>query len=568
MAAQVSASAAASFKTKTGTQLDGMISVDPTGIGAEWSSLVDHMTADWNSGLTASQLDSSGQPLFPTFASKISVAAAQLWAGLSSYSNAQQDHGSGLIACVNLTAAAFTSSGAQQVMLGLSSAGLSAGAAALSEIAQNAAKKIVGNVLSDAGKVIGDVGAAATCTGIGAVVGVAAGLVGGILSAVFGSPPPPAFSVGNCGLSDKPKIVCKYAWTYGDVSDGGPGNPNWRHFPDRTRKGDAGWFNAYTSARSGQTTIITAPGYTKPVLSPSSTTVSTDYWTWDGSRTRAQNEQWFMCGTYPQDNNTRPIDHAMYDNGHDGAYGADGQDPGGEYPVFRHLEQELLCGSITGIPAADFADFRRFQEAFFKAWQQNREFSLNGCKMQPDWAILDKVISIWNQSNSPSSTLRIPAPKSQPTLLTEVLTTAPPKVMSSYIQYLLYRYNNSMASVQGADGAIVLNMGRISDITVGGLLPAGSMHMLALHLKTAPKPVVTHLLKLGVAPAAIQNLNALALAKKLQAPPKRRYFFGATLAGAGVGAVAGGPAGAVVGGGVGVAVDLLRAHHEEKGKWL
>src|SRR5579872_843872 len=212
-----------------------LVEQDPSGLGAEWTHIVAHIQTDANSGLIPpNDVIKHVQGASLAFLNSLQQFASAVASG---------DTDKAVEASANLVSTNFTSSGASQVIDGLIQAGIGAGAQAATPLAQDAVKQMTGSFLSQA---LGTVAGGLAASGVGAAVGAGISLLSGVFSGLFGSPPEPQYHVGSCGLQDKPDIVVGYTWMYGDkrigspIVEGGPGNPNWRKFPNE--KADKQWF--------------------------------------------------------------------------------------------------------------------------------------------------------------------------------------------------------------------------------------------------------------------------------------------------------------------------------------
>jgi hypothetical protein len=501
-------------------ELLSLVSQDPSGLGVQWQNLVSHVAADAASGLIA-QKDVVGT---------VQQASIQLYASLQQFATAtgSGDESQAIEASINLVSTNFTSSGAGQVISGLAQLGIAEGAKAATPLVQDAAKQFTGSLLTNA---LGVVGGGLAATGVGAAVGLGVSLLAGVFSSLFGQPPPPPYQIGQCGLNSKPDMVIRYTWMWGDSSigspvvEGGPGNPNWRSFPEPALppvKGDSVAVYTQKMLAIAEASIGVGDGaWYKPAVRPSASgpfntpaqgpTVVP--FQWDGSkRTPSHLDTWYGCFVFGSgshfpttiplptgasasvpgdDTDKRPIDLAMYDNGSDG----NGTDSA-EQTVYEALARENgmegflpLPAGIGSLTGATLTPFRQFQAAFFKAWKQNREFSFNGLKQQPDWKVLEHTIQMWNRAHAPTPQLKLspssaalPWPGDIPIPLTP-----------TYEAWLLNRYNDKFTIPLGNDGSVMLNLGPVHPaVPVGTTKPAGHVPVL--------KPLVPIKLNLATLP--------------------------------------------------------------------
>jgi hypothetical protein len=265
--------------------------------------------------------------------------------------------------------------------------------------------------------------AGAVSFGVGAAIVAGAAIVEGVLSQLFGSPPQPEGSVGNCayyGNSGPPTITDNYVWSWpaGGIVSGGPGNGAWRRFPDPAVPTNSGWFAPYTMP--GQVSEVGA----------------TQTWMWSGSP-QGHVDQWYACFTIPTDDGKRPIDQACYEQGSS---------------VYHHLECEISLANGAGSALA------AFQIAFFAAWKANREYGLNGLVQRPDWEVLQQTLILWNNAHSSSQKITIQPSNEAPL----GATVGCPSSITPYVSILL---GQSAAKMSGSfllpNGGASLNIGPI-----------------------------------------------------------------------------------------------------------
>lgn len=461
------------------------------GLADEWRKIVAHIAADADAGLVTSAPDA------------VVNASTTLLQAYENYGQAAASPGSdALQAATTLTATNHTSNGAGQMLAGIVGSGLDAGADALRDFAQpivkDAATHLAGSLLSGASAVIAGVAGAAAATGVGAVIGIGAALAAGIFSKVFGDPPPPPYQIGSCGLYDKPDLVVRYTWMWGDgppvpnrgVVDGGPTNPAWRRFPDPRSKTDSAWF-AKQFPKKNPIAGVTGGQEFGPTQHS---------WWWRGNdnsipRSDKRGDQWYGCFSFPGDGGKRPIDQACYDNGVTGA------DDGLEVSVYRQLEVELAAPVIAGIPASQRKQFRALQQAFFASWKQNRAYAFNGLKMQPDWKVAEHVFTVWNAAHAPQGARLVVAPSEAS--LVGPLDPTPKGACPSYLAFLLRHYFGHFSAFQ-LDGSAraVLNLAPVPDhgLPMPKLAP----------IKAAPPKTAPAAVKRGAVPAIIATAAGVA----------------------------------------------------------
>lgn len=481
------------------------------GLKDEWGKIVANIVADNHAGLN-SDIDGALTKASKTF--------------FDSYTGYASNDGNQLAASAAITTTNHTASGAGQMLAGLIGKGLDASADLITQkatpIVTHALDHMAGSFLSTLTSVVGTTSTALTATGVGAAVGIGASLLAGAFSSILGGPPPPPFSVGSCGLNTKPDIVCKYCWMYGDpnlgnhgITDGGPNNPYWRRFPNP--KLDSVWYKQLQSSQ------IPKGVYTFNHSWPWS-------WQWSGNKIKHL-DTWYACYTLPGDFGKRHIDQAIYDNGHEG------DDQGFEVSIMRQLEFELNASAILGVDILNRKLYKALQQAFFASWKRNREYAFNGLKMQPDWKVLEHVLSVWNGAHAPNKTrLRISPMDNESDQFYGMVTpqtTKQPAIMYSYLSFLLKHYGNSFTNIQlNDDGSFDLNTGDIPWYeTVSG---------------QAGAPVQLKGIRLGQKPRSSPS----------SAKTSKLPIAGALIGGA-IGGIAAGPPGAAAGAAIGAGIEKL-----------
>jgi hypothetical protein len=191
--------------------------------------------------------------------------------------------------------------------------------------------------------------AAATSTGlvtagVGALITIGVGAALSILqnAGLFGSPPKGTEWCPGLFTSTLPKIQVGCVATNANVVQ--YGSPYWRRFPKRSggNTNDALWF-----AQNGS-----IPGDFNTIE-------------WAGSP-NGPKAYWTSYGGY------RLIDSA--------------------FPDVHYLAVQNVLSGLS-----DFAD------AFTQAWIANKEYALNGLKVQPDWQVLRTLLGIWNRAHDGST---------------------------------------------------------------------------------------------------------------------------------------------------------------------
>lgn len=242
--------------------------------------------------------------------------------------------------------------GAQQlVMYGKTIAGAAAQIGGLVEAAQSGQVPPSQFVTAFTGTMIGlAVGAGALTAGVGAAIIAGVNILVGVLQqAGFFGGQTPGVEVcqgqgwsSSCNPPPSWTIGCTCVWQPGSPIV--PGSPAWRHFPDPSSGADADWFDAGLGIFS-----------------------------WKGA-----------TFSFPTSKG-RPIDTA--------------------FPPYHKLECDFQnAGTIAGATqSADAEELMLFLKAYFVAWKLNREYALNGLKVQDDWQVLVHTVRMWNKSHAPGA---------------------------------------------------------------------------------------------------------------------------------------------------------------------
>jgi hypothetical protein len=554
---------------KTGiSDFDGMVAVNPD-LQANWLNIVKNMQADAVNGIIApsdlvDSIQGAGQQMYATFQK---MYGDQQVAGSD---NAFQ----WVDAASNLVGGNFTSSGAARMVNGLIQLGIGKAVDAAEQPVQDAVKSMTGSLFSS---VLGSAAGGLMASGVGAAVGVGLSVVGSFLSGLFGSPPPPPYSVGSCGMYNKPNRIVKYVWFWGNnvtsqPVNGGPNNIYWLNFPEPppplpiNAANPLTLLNAITGEGLTAQQADDAPWFQRMSISPSTSKnilgegsscfggPTQQTWNWSGStwaRGQKHQDQWTGCFTYPifscsgGDTGKRPIDQAMYDigTGFDSSGNPQNAD---EVSIYRNLEVEQTAPIIAGIPQNLRSTFQEFQHVFFNNWKRNRELQLNGIQPQPDWNVLAQTIVTWNRSHSPTTKLNL---KSTGGSLID--PQAPPFIVNqSTITWLIGKYGPQLGQQVkiNNDGSVTLNMGAVHPIAqpTAGIQAAGSLKMIAANGLPQPAPkLVIHMPPLPSKPAAAIPATALLV-------PTRTMLVDGVLLGSLLGLSFAGPIGLGIGGTLGL----------------
>jgi hypothetical protein len=538
----------------------GVVSADPQA-ASNWNVLAAHLADDLKISPDDTSQSSKAGVASTIINAAVTFLQAQASFTASASGGSNADGAGGWNAALNLAGTNHTSFGSVQMVNSL----LDAAKSPLSDAASHEVVKFTGSLISKAtitaagetGEVVADVGSGLMATGIGAVVGIGLEVIGSVLGGLLSPGIQPAGYIGSCPIYDhlpgtkdasgRPQgIVCRYAWTqYGYPTPGGPGAAGWRRFPDPIA--DPNWYAAQFDYTAGAFTpaggrsfmgikspplqpwspppqvTTQSPGkaFTPGVVGGSAMGPTVRSWKWS---TPLNDDLWSACFTFKGDNGRRPVDQAFYDTGIDGSSGP-------EISVFRNLEEELTQPIILGIDPKGLTVFRDFQRGFVRAWKANREFQLNGLRPLPDWHVLMTFILAWNRSHFATSTMTI---RGGGTL---ILPQELPRPVYSYVQYILANYWRSMTATD-ENGVAPVTGGGVLTLNTGALKPDSPT--------TAPPIQYGPRFGVGVKPTP---------------PPKPKRYWGATLAGAAIGALSGGPVGLAVGAATGAAVDVERSRH-------
>jgi hypothetical protein len=321
------------------------------------------------------------------------------------------------------------------------------------------------------------IAAGAVSAGVGAAIVVGLALAAGALDSLFGSPPRPAGYIGSCPFyNNKPNIIipqfdwsgnqsAAYVWSWGNRTTPGPGSsssvsPGWRRFPDPSNSADAPWFQPISYGGAGS--FSWSPQFS-----------------WAGNPI-GHPDTWYSCQTSPNDDGVRAIDHACYTNGSS---------------IYNHLASEMLFSKLNPV-----GGFSQFQQAFFTAWQANREYGLNGMSMLPDYSVLQHAVEMWNKSHSTSQTYRL-APSSAGILDWK----SPPVPVDPYEAIILANAYSQLRSSPHfplqQDGSVTLNVGPSYSSSVVLIPTGGVSHGAPSGTSTGSKVLIGLAIAAGLAAA-------------------------------------------------------------------